>query len=117
MSEIKHIDAGNRLSEATIYAGIVYLAGQVAEDSSLNAYEQTQQVLQLIDILLEKSGSDKSRILRAEIFLADMNDYAEMNRAWDQWVVVGKAPARSTIEAKLADPNWKVEIVITAACK
>ncbi|OBX06020.1 aminoacrylate peracid reductase [Gallibacterium genomosp. 3] len=114
---IKRIDAGARLSEATIYGGIVYLAGQVPEDTSLDAYGQTKQVLQLIDNLLAQSNSDKSRILRAEIFLANMADYAEMNRAWDEWVIAGAAPARATVEAKLADPNWKVEIVITAACK
>lgn len=114
---IKRIDAGARLSEATIYGGIVYLAGQVPEDTSLDAYGQTKQVLQLIDNLLAQSNSDKSRILRAEIFLANMADYAEMNRAWDEWVIAGTAPARATVEAKLADPNWKVEIVITAACK
>lgn len=114
---IKHIDAGARLSEATIYGGIVYLAGQVPEDTSLDAYGQTKQVLQLIDNLLAQSNSDKSRILRAEIFLANMADYAEINRAWDEWVIAGAAPARATVEAKLADPNWKVEIVITAACK
>lgn len=114
---IKRIDAGARLSEATIYGGIVYLAGQVPEDTSLDAYGQTKQVLQLIDNLLAQSNSDKSRILRAEIFLANMADYAEMNRAWDEWVIAGAAPARATVEAKLANPNWKVEIVITAACK
>ncbi|OBW92457.1 aminoacrylate peracid reductase [Gallibacterium genomosp. 3] len=114
---IKRIDAGARLSEATIYGGIVYLAGQVPEDTSLDAYGQTKQVLQLIDNLLAQSNSDKSRILRAEIFLANMADYAEMNRAWDEWVIAGTAPARATVETKLADPNWKVEIVITAACK
>lgn len=114
---IKRIDTGTRLSEATIYGGIVYLAGQVPEDTSLDAYGQTKQVLQLIDNLLAQSNSDKSRILRAEIFLANMADYAEMNRAWDEWVIAGAAPARATVEAKLADPSWKVEIMITAACK
>ncbi|MDA3979635.1 RidA family protein [Gallibacterium sp. AGMB14963] len=114
---IKRIDTGARLSEATIYGGIVYLAGQVPEDTSLDAYGQTKQVLQLIDNLLAQSNSDKSRILRAEIFLANMADYAEMNRAWDEWVIAGAAPARATVEAKLADPSWKVEIMITAACK
>lgn len=114
---MKHIDARARLSEAVVYGGIAYLAGQVPEDTSLDAYGQTKQVLQFIDNLLEQSNSDKSRILRAEIFLADMSDYAEMNRAWDEWVIAGAAPARSTVEAKLANPEWKVEIVITAACK
>jgi len=114
---IKRIDTGARLSEATIYGGIVYLAGLAPEDTSLDAYGQTKQVLHLIDNLLAQSNSDKSRILRAEIFLANMADYAEMNRAWDEWVIAGAAPARATVEAKLADPSWKVEIMITAACK
>ncbi|MFC0309228.1 RidA family protein [Gallibacterium trehalosifermentans] len=117
MREIKRIDAGDRLSEATIHSGIIYLAGQVPEDTSLDAYGQTKQVLQLIDNLLAQSQSDKSRILRAEIFLADMQDYAAMNQAWDEWVIAGSAPARATVEAKLANPDWKVEIVITAACQ
>ncbi|OBX09270.1 aminoacrylate peracid reductase [Gallibacterium salpingitidis] len=114
---MKYIDAGARLSEAVVYGGIAYLAGQVPGDTTLDAYGQTKQVLQSIDNLLKQSNSDKSRILRAEIFLADMNDYVEMNRAWDEWVIAGAAPARSTVEAKLANSEWKVEIVITAACK
>lgn len=117
MQKIQRIDAGARLSEAVIHNQIVYLAGQVPEDTSLDAYQQTKQVLQLIDQLLARCNSDKSQILRAEIFLANMQDYADMNRAWDEWVIAGAAPARSTVEAKLADPKWKVEIVITAVSK
>jgi len=112
---IQRIDAGSRMSEASIHNGIVYLAGQVPEDTSLDIEGQTREVLAAIDALLAQAGSDKTRILRAQIFLADIADFAGMNRAWDAWVVPGNAPARATVEAKLAKPEWKVEIVVTAA--
>ena len=112
---IQRIDAGPRMSEASIHNGIVYLAGQVPEDTSLDIEGQTREVLTAIDALLAQAGSDKTRILRAQIFLADIADFAGMNRAWDAWVVPGNAPARATVEAKLAKPEWKVEIVVTAA--
>lgn len=112
---IQRIDAGQRMSEASIHNGIVYLAGQVAEDASAGIEEQTRQVLAAIDDLLARAGSNKARILRAQIFLADINDFAGMNAAWDAWVPAGHAPARATVEAKLAKPAWKVEIVVTAA--
>ena len=112
---IQRIDAGKRMSEASIHGGIVYLAGQVPEDTSADIEGQTQQVLAAIDDLLARAGSDKTRILRAQIFLADIADFAGMNRAWDAWVVPGNGPARATVEARLANPAWKVEIVVTAA--
>ena len=112
---IQRIDAGKRMSEASIHGGIVYLAGQVPEDTSADIEGQTRQVLAAIDELLARAGSDKSRILRAQIFLADIADFAGMNRAWDAWVVPGNGPARATVEARLANPAWKVEIVVTAA--
>jgi len=112
---IQRIEAGPRMSEASVHNGIVYLAGQVPEDTSVGIEGQTQQVLAAIDALLAQAGSDKTRILRAQIFLADIGDFAGMNRAWDAWVVPGKAPSRATIEARLAKPEWKVEIVVTAA--
>ena len=112
---IQRFDAGKRMSEATVHGGIVYLAGQVPEDTSADAEGQTRQVLAEIDALLEKAGSDKRRILRAQIYLADIADFAGMNRAWDTWVAPGQAPARATVEARLANPAWKVEIVVTAA--
>lgn len=112
---IQRIDAGPRMSEASIHNGIVYLAGQVPEDTSLDIEGQTREVLAAIDALLAQAGSDKTRILRAQIFLADIADFAGMNRAWDTWVVPGNAPARATVEARLAKPEWKVEIVVTAA--
>ena len=112
---IQRIDPGPRMSEASIHNGIVYLAGQVPEDTNLDIEGQTREVLAAIDALLAQAGSDKTRILRAQIFLADIADFAGMNRAWDAWVVPGNAPARATVEAKLAKPEWKVEIVVTAA--
>lgn len=112
---IERIDAGPRMSEAIIYNGIVYLAGQVAQDDSADIAGQTRQVLAAIDALLAQARSDKTRILRAQIFLADMADFPAMNRVWDEWVVAGQGPARATVEAALAKPGWKVEIVVTAA--
>lgn len=112
---IQRIDAGPRMSEATIHNGIAYLAGQVAEDDGADIEGQTRQVLAAIDALLAQAGSDKTRILRAQIFLADIADFAGMNRVWDAWVVPGQGPARATVQAKLAKPEWKVEIVVTAA--
>ena len=112
---IQRLDAGKRMSEATVHGGIVYLAGQVPEDTSADAEGQTRQVLAEIDALLAKAGSDKRRILRAQIYLADIADFDGMNRAWDAWVVPGEAPARATVQAPLARPGWKVEIVVTAA--
>lgn len=111
---IQRIDPGPRMSEASVHNGVVYLAGQVPEDASLDIEGQTREVLAAIDALLAQAGSDKTRILRAQIFLADIADFAGMNRAWDAWVVPGNAPARATVEARLAKPEWKVEIVVTA---
>lgn len=112
---IQRIDAGPRMSEACIHGGLVHLAGQVPETLDADIQTQTAEVLAAIDALLAQAGSDKTRILRAQIFLADIADFAGMNRAWDAWVVPGQAPARATVEARLANPGWKVEIVVTAA--
>lgn len=112
---IQHIDAGPRMSEACVHAGVAYLAGQVPLTADADIEAQTREVLAEIDELLAKCGSDKTRILRAQVFLADIADFAGMNRAWDAWVVPGAAPARATVEARLANPAWKVEIVVTAA--
>lgn len=112
---IKRVEVGARFSEVAVYNGVAYLAGQVPTDDSQDAYQQTLQVLAEIDKWLGKAGTDKSRILMAQIYLATMSDYAEMNRAWDSWVAERNAPPRACVEAKLANPKWKVEIVITAA--
>lgn len=112
---IQRFDCGARLSEMTVHNGVAYLAGQVPEDTSADITGQTAQVLAEIDRLLARAGTSKEHILRAEVFLADINDAAGMNAAWDAWVPAGCAPARATVEARLVDPAWKVEIVVTAA--
>ena len=117
MTQIQRFHLTKRYSEAAIYNNVVYLAGQVPENSDNVVYAQTHEVLGLIDKLLSEANSDKSRILSCQIFLADMKDYVEMNRAWDEWVASNNAPPRACVEAKLADPKWKVEIVVTAAIK
>ncbi len=114
--EIQRFPVGKRMSEMAVHAGTVYLAGQVADDASQDIRGQTAQVLAAIDRLLAEAGSDKSRILRAEIFLADVDrDFAAMNEVWEQWVPAGNAPPRATVQARLAKPEWKIEIVVTAA--
>ncbi len=112
---IQRFDTGPRMSEMTVHNGVAYLAGQVAEDDSLDISGQTREVLAQIDALLARAGSDKSKMLRAQIFLVDLADFAAMNVVWEQWVVPGHTPARATVQAALAKPNWKVEIVVTAA--
>ena len=91
------------------------MAGQVASDATQDAQGQTANVLAQVDALLARAGTDKSRILMAQIFLADVADFPAMNAAWDAWVAAGSAPPRATVEAKLAKPEWKVEIVVKAA--
>ncbi len=115
MSNIKRINVEKRYSDVAVYNGVAYLAGQVPTDSSMDIVGQTRQVLQVIDQLLAEAGSDKSKILMVQIFLSDLADYDGMNSAWDEWVAVHHAPPRATMQAKLADPLWKVEIVVTAA--
>ena len=114
MSQIKRLHAGARYSEGSIHAGTVYLAGQVAVGGGTTIESQAAEVLASIDQLLAEAGSSKSRILLAQIYLADMADYPGLNSVWDKWV--GAAPpSRATVQAKLAKPEWKVEIVVTAA--
>ena len=115
MRDIRRIDPGPRLSEASVFGDRVYLSGMIPEDTSLGITVQVQQALGEIDALLKRVGSDKARILSAVIWLADIDDFAAMNAVWDSWVVPGQAPARATIEAKLNDPKMKVEIMVVAA--
>jgi enamine deaminase RidA (YjgF/YER057c/UK114 family) len=112
---IKRLNAGPRMSQAVVHNGVVYLAGQVAKDPDKDVAEQTRQVLAAIDSLLAEAGSDKSRMLSATIYLADMADFGTMNGLWDAWVVAGSTPARATVQASLATPRYKVEIMVTAA--
>ena len=112
---IQRLDTGPRMSEAVVHGQTVYLAGQVADDTSLDVNGQTREVLASIDSLLARVGSDKTRILQATVYLADIATFAEMNAAWDAWVSQGHTPARATVEAKLATPAYKVEIVVVAS--
>jgi enamine deaminase RidA (YjgF/YER057c/UK114 family) len=112
---LRRFDTGARLSEMTVHNGTAYLAGQVAADATQDIEGQTRQVLAAIDALLARAGTSKRRILMAQIFLADLADFAAMNRVWDAWVAPGDAPPRATVQARLARAEWKVEIVITAA--
>ncbi|SIP99779.1 Enamine deaminase RidA, house cleaning of reactive enamine intermediates, YjgF/YER057c/UK114 family [Paracoccus thiocyanatus] len=114
MSDITRIETGPRMSQAVIHNGTVYLAGQVGTPGDPVA-EQTREVLAQIDRLLAECGSDKTRILSAQVWLADMGDFAQMNAVWDGWVAPGHAPARATGESALATPDYKVEIIVTAA--
>jgi enamine deaminase RidA (YjgF/YER057c/UK114 family) len=112
---IERLQCGPRMSQAVIHNGVVYLAGQVAKDGGEDVAEQTRQVLAAIDALLAEAGSDKSRILSATIYLADMADFATMNGIWDAWIVAGSTPARATVQASLAAPRYKIEIMVVAA--
>ncbi len=115
-TDIKRYSTGARMSEAVAYNGIIWLAGQVGTPDT-TVTQQTTEVLAAIDALLAEAGIDKTRILSAQIWLADMADFSEMNAVWDQWVAQGHTPARATGEAKLAAPGYKVEIIVTAALK
>ena len=115
MNDIKHIDPGPRMSEATIHGTRIYCAGMIPEDTSLDITGQVKQALAEIDSLLAKGSSEKTKILTATIWLADISDFAAMNKVWDAWVVPGQTPARATVEAKLAAPGLKVEIMVQAA--
>ena len=115
--KVDRFHVGPRLSEMAIHHGTVYLAGQIAEDSSQDMIGQTQQVLASIDKLLTEAGTDKTRMLMAQIIITDMRLFADMNKAWEAWVTPGQTPPRATIEAKLATPKHLVEIIVTAAQK
>lgn len=111
---IRRIDVGPRMSGVVIHGNTAYLAGQVGE-SGTSVAQQTKDILATIDGLLAKAGTDKTKILQAIIWLDDMSTFAEMNAEWDKWVPQGNTPARATGEAKLAAPEYKVEIIVTAA--
>lgn len=114
MSLYRHLP-GDRYSEAVVANGLIFLSGQVPENPNADAEAQTADILAQVDRVLAALGSDKTRLVDATIFLADMADYDAMNRAWDAWVPTGQAPARATVEAKLANPAWKVEIKLIAS--
>ena len=112
---IQRFNTGKRLSEAVVHGNTVYLAGEVPDDGSKDIGGQTAEVLAKIERLLKQVGSDKAKLLSAQIFLPSMADFAGMNAVWEKWVVPGQTPARATIEAKLANPAYKVEIMCIAA--
>jgi enamine deaminase RidA (YjgF/YER057c/UK114 family) len=112
---IQRFDVGTRMSEMAVHNGVAYLAGQVPDDATADIDGQTRQVLAAVDTLLARAGSDKSRILRVQIYLADLADFAAMNAVWEDWVAAGHAPPRATVQAALARPQWKIEVVVTAA--
>jgi enamine deaminase RidA (YjgF/YER057c/UK114 family) len=113
---ITRIDPGPRMSDAVIHGNTVYLAGQVAEKTAGKSVgEQTEEILGFIDELLAKAGTDKSKLLMANVYLADISTFSQMNEKWDAWVSRGNAPARATVEAKLAAPQYTVEITCIAA--
>jgi enamine deaminase RidA (YjgF/YER057c/UK114 family) len=113
--EIQRLHVGKRLSETAIHNGTVYLAGQIAEDTTQDIIGQTREVLGHVDHLLNEAGSSKARILSCQIYISDMSYFPGMNEVWDAWVVPGHTPPRATVEAKLANPACLVEIVVVAA--
>ena len=117
MSDIQRLHVGKRMCEAAIHNGVVYLAGQVADDPSKDISGQTAEVLAAIDGLLAEAGTDKTRMLQVQIFLSDISLFGAMNAVWDAWVPQGHSPARATVEARLARPEYKVEIKVIAALK
>ena len=116
MTDIKRIGAGARMSDAVIHGGKVYLAGVVADKMvGKPVFEQTKEVLEQIDDLLRQAGTDKTRILKANIWLTNITTFADMNKAWDAWAISGKTPARATVESNLAAKGYDVEIMVEAA--
>ena len=114
MSITRH-HGNQRMSQIVIHGDTIYLAGQVAADAGADITVQTQQVLEKVDKLLAEAGSDNSKILSAQIWIASMGHFAAMNAVWDAWVPEGHAPARACIEARLASPDLLVEVGIVAA--
>lgn len=117
MSEdpVERLHVAARYSEAAIFNRVVYLAGMVPECAETDIRSQTADVLRQIDQRLREAGSDRTRLLRVQIYLADIADISAMNEVWDAWVVPGHAPPRATVQAALADPAWRIEVVVTAA--
>jgi enamine deaminase RidA (YjgF/YER057c/UK114 family) len=116
MASIERLEVGRRMSQAVIHNGVVYLAGQVADDATgPSVAAQTESILKKVDALLRAAGSDKSKMVSARVWLTDMGKFDEMNDVWEKWVASGQTPARVCLEAKLAKPEYTVEIVVVAA--
>lgn len=114
MPAIERFGEGPRMSDVVAYGDMVYLAGQVADDTSLDITGQVKQVLANVDRYLQVAGSDKTKMLRCTIYLKDIADFGAMNAVWDSWVDKAHLPARATVEASLATPDYLVEVVVTA---
>lgn len=112
---ISRIDPGRRFAEAVVHGDTVYLAGHVGSDPAAGVYEQTRDILAQIDAHLATAGTDKSRLLMVNVWLVDIGTFDDMNAAWDEWVDMANLPARATVEARLASPDYKVEIAAIAA--
>jgi enamine deaminase RidA (YjgF/YER057c/UK114 family) len=112
---IRRFNVAARYSDMAVYGGVAYLAGQVPSDTAAPMASQVEQVLEQIDHLLKAGGSNRGRILMATVYLPDLADYDEMNRVWEAWLAGYPAPPRATVQARLANPAWKIEIVVTAA--
>ncbi len=106
---------GDRMSQAVVHGDTVYLAGQVADDTDVGVAGQTEQILAKIDAQLAAAGTDKSKLLSAQLWITDMASFGEMNVVWDAWVTPGETPARACVEARLAAPQYRVKIMVTAA--
>jgi len=113
MAQIQRFEVGPRLSQAVVHGDTIYIAGQV-NNSAKDVTGQTRAILEQIDHLLASTGSSKERVVSATIYLSDISTFAQMNAAWDAWVPKGAAPARATVEAKLAAPEYVVEIAAIA---
>lgn len=112
---VQRFDVGARLSEMAVHNGTVWLAGQVPGDATQDMTGQARQVLAAVDALLARAGTDKSKIVMAQIFVKDLAEFPAFNAVWDAWVVPGHTPPRATVQASLAKAEWKVEVVVTAA--
>jgi enamine deaminase RidA (YjgF/YER057c/UK114 family) len=113
---IQRFETGPRMSQVVVHGNTVYLAGVVAQKTAGESVaKQTEEILSIIDGHLAKAGTDKSKLLSDNIYITDMKTFAEMNAAWDGWVSAGNTPARATVEAKLAAPQFTVEIMVVAA--
>jgi enamine deaminase RidA (YjgF/YER057c/UK114 family) len=115
MNDIVRIDQNARRSRALVHGGLVYLAGQVPDDRTGGVAEQAAQVLAKVDALLKDAGTDKSRVLSAQIWLSSMDDFAALNKVWDAWVTPGQTPTRCCGKVEMNDPACRVEIVVVAA--
>ena len=111
----QRIQPGKRLSAAVVHGDTIYIAGQIAADAAADVKGQTQQILKKFDDLLAAAGSNKSKLLSATIWLADMRYFDDMNSVWDAWMDSASPPARATVEARLAAPKYFVEIAGIAA--